>query len=103
MHVHFICVNPQLQELFSLAERAHKAGHMRTIYKLLPQCCFLGYTYSVRNKDVKVVGQMSEHFEFGSDIFNLGRTLFVWISMSHMYNVKSPLKFTPPFQVPCSM
>ena len=42
---------------------------------------------SVRNKDVKVVGQMSEHFEFGSDIFNLGRTLFVWISISHMCNV----------------
>ena len=58
---------------------------------------------SVRNKDVKVVGQMSEHFEFGSDIFNLGRTLFVWISMYHTYNVKSLLKFTPPFQVPCSM
>ena len=58
---------------------------------------------SVRNKDAKVVGQMSEHFEFGSDIFNLGCTLFVWTSMSHMYNVEFPLKFTPPIQVPCSM
>ena len=38
---------------------------------------------SVRNKVAKVVGQMSEHFEFGLDIFNLGRTLFVWIFMPH--------------------
>ena len=63
----------------------------------------IGYMHSVRNKDVKVVGQMSEHFEFGLDIFNLGQTLFVWNSMLYLYNIKSPLKFTPPFQVPCSM
>ena len=29
------------------------------------------YIHSVRNKDVKVVGQMSEHFEFGSDIIRM--------------------------------
>ena len=33
------------------------------------------HTHSVRNKVAKVVGQMSEHFEFGLDIFNLGRTM----------------------------
>ena len=43
----------------------------------------LVYTHSVSNKVAKVVGQMSEHFEFGLDIFNLGQTLFVWIFMPH--------------------
>ena len=29
------------------------------------------HTCSVKNKDVKVVGQMSEHFEFGLDIVRM--------------------------------
>ena len=45
--------------------------------------CACVRVYSVRNKIAKVVGQMSEHFEFGLDVFNLGQTLFVWIFMPH--------------------
>ena len=71
MHV---CTYVHTYVLYTLykGEELHRRGHQFPRHTEYSEG-----RISVRNKVAKVVGQMSEHFEFGLDIFNLGRTLFV--------------------------